>query len=92
MYEDKNGKSELQEYLKQLQNNPSKDNNIKFKKIKVQKIKIKEVYIIHHEMSTWGTVQLVYCWLIKTPLKYASECIAGCLNISMFLYSFSKYT
>ena len=28
MYEDKNGKSELQEYLKQLQNNPSKDNNI----------------------------------------------------------------
>ena len=43
-------------------------------------------------MSTWGTVQLVYCFLIKTPLKYASECIRGSPNSSRFMYRFSKDT
>ena len=37
-----------------IQNNYSYPN-----KKKLQKIKIKEAYIIYHEMSTWGTVQLV---------------------------------
>ncbi len=32
-YEDKNGRSEVYEYIKKLSNNKSKDNRIKFKKI-----------------------------------------------------------
>ena len=33
IYEDKKGKSELQEYMKKLQNQKGKDNNIKLRKI-----------------------------------------------------------
>ena len=40
---------------------------------KVTKNRIKEFYIIHHEMSTRGTVQLIWYWFILTPLKYACE-------------------
>ena len=32
-YEDKEGKSEIIEYLQQLQRKPNKNNNIKFKKL-----------------------------------------------------------
>ncbi len=60
MYEDKNGKSELQEYLKQLQNNPSKDNNIKFKKItsyidnlSMYGLTLGEPYIKHIDSDIW---------------------------------------
>ncbi|MCI8393433.1 MAG: type II toxin-antitoxin system RelE/ParE family toxin [Clostridia bacterium] len=60
MYEDKNGKSELQEYLKQLQNNPSKDNNIKLKKItsyidnlSMYGLTLGEPYIKHIDSDIW---------------------------------------
>lgn len=33
IYEDKNGKSEIKEYISELQNKKTKDNNIKFNKI-----------------------------------------------------------
>ena len=60
MYEDKNGKSELQEYLKQYQNNTSKYNKIKFKQItsyidnlSMYGLTLGEPYIKHIDSDIW---------------------------------------
>ena len=60
IYEDKNGKSEIKEYISELQNKKSKDNNIKFNKIisyirmlKVNGLSLGEPYIKHIDSDIW---------------------------------------
>ena len=59
-YEDKNGKSEVEEYLQYLKNKPSKDNNIKFRKItayidnlSIYGLSLGEPYIKHLNNEIW---------------------------------------
>lgn len=60
IYEDKNKKSEIREYIKNLNKNKSKDNNIKFNKIiayirvlQEKGLSIGEPYIKHIEADIW---------------------------------------
>lgn len=60
LYRDKNGESEIEEYLKELQRNESKDAKIKFKKItayidklELQGTRIGEKYVKHIEHDIW---------------------------------------
>ena len=59
-YEDKEGKSEIIEYLQQLQRKPNKNNNIKFKKIisyidnlSIYGLSLGEPYIKHLDKEIW---------------------------------------
>ncbi len=51
-YEDKNGRSEVYEYIKNLTNNKSKDNRIRLKKIKAY-ISLSEPYIKKIDKEIW---------------------------------------
>ena len=60
IYEDKNKKSEIKEYIKNLNKNKSKDNNIKLNKIiayirvlQEKGLSIGEPYIKHIEADIW---------------------------------------
>lgn len=60
LYRDKNGKNEIEEYLKELQKNESKDARLKFKKItayidklEIQGTRIGEKYVKHIEDDIW---------------------------------------
>ena len=60
MYEDKNGKSELQEYLQKLSSKKDKDSKIKYRKIisyvrmlKQNGLSIGEPYIKHIDNEIW---------------------------------------
>lgn len=59
-YEDKNGKSEIYEYIKKLNNNKSKENRIKLKKIKaylemlsIYGLNLSEPYIKKIDNEIW---------------------------------------
>ena len=59
-YEDKNGKSEIYEYIKKLNNNKSKENRIKLKKIKaymemlsIYGLNLSESYIKKIDNEIW---------------------------------------
>lgn len=59
-YEDKNGRSEVYEYIKKLSNNKSKDNRIKFKKINAyiemlskDGLSLSEPYIKNIDKEIW---------------------------------------
>ena len=59
-YEDKNGKSEIYEYMKKLNNNKSKENRIKLKKIKaylemlsIYGLNLSEPYIKKIDNEIW---------------------------------------
>lgn len=59
-YEDKNGKSEIYEYIKKLNNNKSKENRIKLKKIKaylemlsISGLNLSEPYIKKIDNEIW---------------------------------------
>lgn len=60
IYKDKRGKSEISEYLKQLQDNKTKDNYIKFNKISSyiellskNGLKLNNIYIKHLRDDIW---------------------------------------
>lgn len=91
IYEDKNGKSELQEYLKQLQSKPSKDNNIKFKKItsyidNLSKygLSLGEPYIKHIDKEIWELRPL------RDRILFASWCNNKFILLSVFMKETQK--
>ena len=88
-YEDKDGKSEIVEYLHQLQNNPNKDNNIKFKKIisyidnlSIYGLSLGEPYIKHLDKEIWELRP------IRDRILFAS----WCNNKFILLHIFMKQT
>ena len=91
IYEDKNGKSELYEYLLQLQRKSSKDSNIKFKKIvsyidnlKIYGLSLGEPYIKHIENEIWELRPL------RDRILFASWCNNKFVLLSIFMKQTQK--
>ena len=90
-YEDKNGRSEIEEYLKQLQNNPNKDNNIKFKKItsyidnlSIYGLSLGEPYIKHLDNEIWELRP------IRDRILFASWCNNKFILLNIFMKQTQK--
>lgn len=90
-YEDKNGKSEIIEYLQQLQSKPNKDNNIKFKKItsyidnlSIYGLSLGEPYIKHLDKEIWELRP------IRDRILFASWCNNKFILLSVFMKQTQK--
>ena len=90
-YEDKNGKSEIVEYLQQLQKIHSKENNIKFKKIisyidnlSIYGLSLGEPYIKHLDKEIWELRP------IRDRILFASMCNNKFILLSIFMKQTQK--
>lgn len=91
IYEDKNGKSEIVEYLKQLHNNPNKDNRIKFNKISTyiellskNGLALNEPYIKHIDKEIWELRPL------RDRILFTSWCNNKFILLSIFMKETKK--
>lgn len=91
IYEDKNGKSGIQEYMHQLQNKYNKDNNIKFKKIvsyidnlSKHGLSLGEPYIKHIDNEIWELRPL------RDRILFASMCNNNFILLSIFMKQTQK--
>ena len=91
IYEDKNGDSEIQKYIKQLQNKPNKDNNIKLRKIisyvdNLSKygLSLGEPYIKHIDKEIWELRPL------RDRILFASWCNNKFILLNIFMKQTQK--
>ncbi len=91
IYEDKNGKSEIKEYIQELQNKTNKSNRIKFNKItsyidKLQKygLALSEPYVKHIDNEIWELRPL------RDRILFASWCNNKFILLSIFMKETQK--
>ena len=90
-YEDKNGKSKIEEYLQQLQSKPNKSNNIKFKKtisyidnLSIYGLSLGEPYIKHLDGEIWELRP------IRDRILFASWCNNKFVLLNIFMKQTQK--
>lgn len=91
IYEDKNGKSEIQEYIQQLSKKNDKDNKIKYSKIiayvkmlQQNGLNIGEPYIKHLDKEIWELRPL------RDRILFASWCNNKFVLLSIFMKQTQK--